>query len=243
MAILNPLSWQNENNLSNYPLVNTTDYPNFISGANFIQFDNFVPILNYILIEETSLKLSITFDSETLNDIIFLKSKFLEGEISRLVRIYNADNSRYFGSITLSTDTINFWQNFIGRKLVYNSKFYKTVVKSIPKKDGVYTLDSLYGNILLTKPIEDKTIFYNAHKFNNLRSNLVFNAVTHHEINPSSSPALKQINLVKPVKNNITLSSNDLIKISPNTTGAGGLEISLVTGKPSKSFTIPTLIS
>lgn len=243
MAIFNPLSWQNENSLSNYPLDNTTDYPNFISDANFIQFDNFIPVLNYVLVEPNSLKLSITFDLGELNDVVFLKSKFLEGEISRFVRIYNEDNSRYLGSITLSQTTLDFWQNFIGRKLVYNSNFYKNTVKSIPKNHGVYTLDGLYGDIVITKPTTDNSIFYNTYKFDSLKSNLIFNAVTAYEITPTASQALKKINLVNPVKNNITLSSNDLIKIFPNTTGAGGLEISLVSGKPNKNFTIPTLIS
>lgn len=242
MSALNPLSWQNENNLANYPLDNFTDYPSFISDANFIQFDAFVPILKYVLVETSAIKLAIEFDSGIQENIIFNKDSFLEEDKSKFLRIYTSDNSRYLGSLSFGQETLNLWENFIGRKLIYNSSFNKTVVRSIPKNHGVYTFDGLYGAITITKTTADESIFYNTHKFNSLKSNLTFNAVTYHEINASSN-ALKKINLVKPVNNNITLSSNDLIKITPSTSSTGGLDISLVSGTPSKAFVIPTLIA
>lgn len=242
MSTLNPLSWQNENNLSNYPLDNFTDYPSFISDANFVQFDTFVPVLKYVLVETTSIKLAIEFDAGLQENITFYKSRFLEQEAFRFLRIYTPDNSRYLGTLSFGQETINLWESFIGRKLTYNASFNSATVKSIPKNHGVYTFDSLYGSVVITKTAADESVFYNTYKFNSLNSNLIFNAVTYHEVK-SSSNALKKINLVKPVNNNITLSSNDLIKITPSTSAVGGLDISLVSGTPSKAFVIPTLIA
>jgi hypothetical protein len=242
MSYLNPLSWQNENALSNYPLDNFTNYPNFIVDANFIQFDFFIPILKYVLVETTSIKLTVLFDYGLNQDITFNKAKFLQGDVYKFIRIYNDDNSRYLGTLTLDSSTLDFWENYIGRQLIYDAKFKTSTVKSIPKNHGVYTFDNTYGDIVITTPTEDKTIFYNTYKFNSLKSNLIFNAVTYHEIT-NNSQALKKINLVKPVDNNITLSSNDLIKITPSASTGENLEISLVTGKPDKTFIIPTLIS
>ena len=62
MAIYNPLSWQNENALSSYPFSEDIDVQDFIVDAKFVQFDNFLPILNYVLVERDRLNLTMTFD-------------------------------------------------------------------------------------------------------------------------------------------------------------------------------------
>ena len=233
MPIYNVLSWQNENSLSGFPFAEDQEIQDFIVDARFVQFDNFVPTLNYILIETTQITLSITFDHGTHDAIVFFKSDYLAGESSRSVKISMA--GRCLGSITFGPGAATLWTDYIGRKLNWKASFLPEVVRSIPSKDAVYTLDSFYGNVTLGRTSADKAIFYNSAL--NLNA-IVFNAVGGHSVEREKQ-GLRQINLVKPKDNNINLASNDIIKISPVNTGS--LQISLVSGSSGKSFTLPTM--
>lgn len=231
MATYNTLNWRNENGMSAFPLAVDIEPLDVIVDARFIQFDNFIPVLEYVMVEASSLRLAITFDAGLRDDITYTP---VSGD-TKSVRIYTASGDRYLGSVSFGGGTETLWRDYVGRKLTYRQPFLREVVRSIPSRDAVYTLDSLYGDVTLARGGEDSSIFYNASA---PRNALVFNAVAGHKIT-SPLKGLKQINLVKPLNNNINLAANDVIKVESR--NAASLELSLVTGSTSKSFIIPTL--
>jgi hypothetical protein len=235
MAIYNPLNWQNENALSSYPLTEAVDFQDFIVDAKFVQFDNFVPVLNYVQVNSTNIVFTITFDSGQLTTPPFLKSVYALGPAYRSLQVYTASGDRYLGSITLGPGAAALWESSVGRKLTFNLPFAAQTVRSIPSADAVYTLDSNYGDITLGRATADKTIFYNT-----APHTVVFNAVTHHTIDDTSVlNGLRKINLVAPVNNNINLASNDIIKVAA--VNGASLTISLNSGAASGNSLIPSL--
>jgi hypothetical protein len=239
MAIYNPLSWQNENALSNYPFAELQDIQDLLVDAKFVQFDSFIPVLNQITVNNDTVVLSITFDYGTNSNITLLKSTYLRGAAYRSVRIYNDDNSRYVGLLVFGAGVETLWNGYVGRKLKYSSTFLSETVRSIPSKDAVYKLDGNYGNLELSRTATDTTIFYNT----SLELNsITFNAVGGHAVPEGKvKEGLRKINLVPPLHNNINLASNDVIKIK--SFNATSLSIDLVSGSTAKSFLLPTLIA
>lgn len=242
MANYNPLNWQNENGLSSYPFDQDLDIQDFIVDARFVQFDNFTPKLNYINVDVTKIELSITFDYGENAALVFLKSKYDAGEAYRNIRIYQPGNNRYLGSVVFGQGALTLWQEYRGQRIVVNKPFAVETVRSIPSKDAVYLFDSSYGDVRLGRTELDRTIFYNVSEELN---SITFNAVGGHSVTEviaaGTSNSLKQINLVKPLHNNINLASNDVIKITP--VNASSLQISLVAGNKSSAFSIPSLIA
>jgi len=242
MATYNPLNWQNENALSSYPFDEDLEPQDFIVDAQFIQFDHFVPALNSCYIDNDKIVLSFTFDFGVLANVAFLKDQYDSGEAYRSVRLHQPINNRYLGTVVFGAGVQLLWQQSKGQRLSFNRKFSATTVRSIPFKDAVYLFDSMYGDISLGRASEDRAIFYNVSEDLN---SVTFNAVAGHSVNEDISAGLveglKQINLVKPLNNNINLASNDIIKITP--VNAAALDISLVVGNKTASFTLPTLIA
>lgn len=239
MSIFNTLSWQNENSLSSYPFEKDLDPQNYIVDAKFVQFDNFIPTLNYTTVDSDRITMSITFDLETIANIEYLRPAYQLNDASKVVRIFSQRNNRFLGSIVFGTGLQELWNLYIGRKLNHNIKFMPSVVRSIPLNDAVYTLDGSYGNVELTRTTGDTTIFYNTVNTLDERK-LVFNAVGGHSVS-GSKQGLRKINLVTPKDNNITLMSNDVVKVTALNNAF--LTIGLVSGEASSSFNIPTLNS
>ena len=108
----------------------------------------------------------------------------------------------------------------------------------------MYTLDNLYGEIEFSKFPGVSSVFYNTYiPLDEEFEAVVFNAVYGNSPTVSDPGVLRKINLVGPVNNNINLASNDVIKINTPEEDFSYLTIGLVSGKPDKSFSIPTLIS
>jgi len=246
MSTLNVLSWQNENGLTSYPFSFDIEPRDVIVDAKFIQFDNFVPVLESISVEPDKLIFTITLDYQQVEAVLY-KELYTIGEPYRSLRLYNTDKSRYLGVLTVGEGVETLWSNYAGRYMKYSASFLASTVRSIPSKDAVYLLDGSYGDVSLQRTSDDTTIFYNISEKTTLnpagRNSVTFNAVAGHAVpqNTERPNALKQINLVKPIKNNINLSSNDVIKISP--TYGTGLTVALVAGNVSSSFAVPSLNS
>lgn len=241
MAIFNPLSWQNENGLSGYPFNESLGTPDLIVDAKFVQFDNFVPVLNSVTVDSAKLILNITFDKLEL-PVEFNKSKYLLGDAYRCVRIYEPTTNRYLGTVVFGSGAEQLWEQAIGQVFKYNTPFSVYVVRSIPSKDAVYLFDSMYGDITLSKENSDKSIFYNvSEELNTITFNAVFGHSAPEPNTDSSAAILKKINLVPPTNNNINLASNDVIKINP--VNSAYLEISLLAGTKGSAFLIPSLIA
>ena len=241
MSVYYPLDWQNENSLTAYPFNSSLFVNNFIIDAKFIQFDQYIPTLNSVVIDVDKIILSMTFDFGEINNLIYKKTNYLSGPTEKNLRIYTPDNSRYLGVLVFGEGLLELWNYSVGKKYQINSFFLSSTVIGIPKQAGVYSLDDLYGAINLSRQAQDSTIFYNTYISGSTESNAItFNAVAGHEITGDPG-VLRKINLVSPVNNNINLFSNDVIKVysTDNTT----LNIGLAAGETSKSFIIPTLIA
>ena len=234
MAKYNILNWQNENSLSNFPLVSYIEFRDFLVDSSFVQFDNFIPILNTIAVDETNVTLTITFDYGVNSGIVLSKQTFLQNPNSAHIRLYTPTNDRYLGVISFGPGTLDLFKTHIGRILTLDMQFSPDAVRSIPLQDAVYTFDGIYGDLVLGRGATDDSIFYN---ISTAKNTIVFNAVKYHEITPSNQKqGLRKINLVPPLENNINLSSNEVIRVTPDSSNS--LRISLVSGSPSNAFQI-----
>lgn len=243
MSYYNPLSWQNENALSNYPLEESFEVSEFIVDASFVQFNGFIPILNYVVVDVDSISFSITFDYGTHTTAKFYKSSYLNGDSARYIKIYQPVTDRYLGTLTLGIGAGALWDFHVSRKILSGKSFLPQTVRSIRSTDAVYLLDGMYGDIELTRTIADSSIFYNIYEPQALDFKVItFNAVDGHAPKYLDPGVLRKINLVGPSDNNINLASNDVIKITPSE-DLSYLSIGLVSGSPVKSFSVPTLIS
>jgi hypothetical protein len=229
MATYNTLEWQNENQLNSFPFSSDIAVPDFIIDAKFIQFDNYVPVLNYLYVDNNSIKINITYDEGSL-DVLYIRYSG-----ANHLRIYTPDGHRYIGVLTIGTGVNKLWQAFIGQKLTYNISFASDTVRSIPSSAGVFTFDRNFGEVSLARGLSDKTIFYN---INTTLNSITLNAVTGHEA-VGNAKGLRKLNLVEPLNNNITILSNDIIKFKQNF--EAGLDVSLISGSTQKSFSLPTL--
>lgn len=241
------LSWQDEHALTSFPLAEPFELENFLVDASFIQFDGFVPRLKKIKVFSEHLEITILFDAGEVT------ATYLKSSSSLCLRFYE-NSARFLGSLTFGPGLQIMWANYMGQQLERDLPFYNYLVKSIPLKDAVYTLDSLYGDVEFTSVMDSstvvvqsnslnssvytgKTIFYNTDKPS---ENLTFNAVKNHGIYNAADnlKPLKKINLVKPIDNNVYLSSNDVIKF--NSFNNKRLNITLV-GEASDVSMVPTL--
>ena len=239
MAKLNPLDWQNENSLSNYPFTEKQDIQDFIVDASFIQFDNYTPILNSVVVADDRLRISMTFDYGTDETIVFMRSAYNQGEQYRQLRIYTPDKDRYLGVLVFGEALADLWQKALGATLKFKGSFLPELSKSIPSNAAVYSFDGNYGDVTLGRASTDSAIFYNTSLSLNA---ITCNAVQNHAVPENSvKEGLRKINLVPPLNNNINLVSNDVVKIKAF--NGASLTIELVSGASSSSFVIPTLIS
>jgi hypothetical protein len=148
-----------------------------------------------------------------------------------------ASNGRYLGCLTFGPGLEELWRSYVGRLLTLEQTFLPSTVRSVPLQDGVYLLDSNYGDVNLSRAADDETIFYNVSVENN---SVTFNAVTGHAVADTAAPeGLRKINMVSPSSNNINLGSNEIIKITPF--NAASLRVDLVSGAVSQQFFIPSL--
>jgi len=229
MATFTTLAWQNENLLRNYPFSSDTGLSGVIVDASFIQFDGFIPKLRYLALYDDSADVCITFD--TGDQIVTASAE------DKYVTFY--DGTRYLGRVVFGGSKQQLFNEYQGRQLPVNAAFVPTLVKSIPSGDAVYTFDGLFGNVLLSRTVDDTCVFYNV---NTELNSITFNAVSNHRYDASRAVnALKQINLVKPVKNNIFIADNDVVKVI-NTSNAG-LMLSLVGGTTPTTNLLPTTLA
>lgn len=215
------LDWENQNAVSAYPFTQDAPFNNVVVDASFQQFDNFIPTFNYILVSSTFITVNVTYDTGT-NNFVLQQSDYASG--INFIRLF--DGTRYIGRITFQDGVNSLWNTYVGQKIVFNLSFVATTVKSISSACGVFSISKLHGNVSFTKGSSDNNIFFNS------GSNFItFNAVGNNQL-PSSPTikALKLLNLMAPINNNVFISSSDVIQI--NGDGIGSLNISLVGSQP-----------
>ncbi len=206
--------WQNENEKSSYPFSDTADvlrYPNLLGvfvDANFIQFSGYIPVLQSIEISAAEVVLDILCDSGAYV-FTHTKADFISGK--KYIRLM-VGSDRYIGKLVFGTGFLDLFDNFLGRKLILNFPFSSATVVNIPKKDGLYSLNGLYGTVALTTTND---LFINVDG-----DNVTWNAAGILDNVPLDGIPLKQINLTPPDEvGNITLSGSKYIKVNGNIDG------------------------
>ena len=225
MAEYTTLGWQNENGLTNYPFFAPFQINDLLVDASFIQFDNFIPVFTSLLVGEDFMEFTISFDNGEVT-ARYQKTDFYSG--IKNLRMYDSGGDRYLGCLTIGEGANTAWGSYVGEQLNTTLPFIPTTVRSIPLNDAVYRLDNSYGSLVLgaNQDTADSfteiggivyqtsagvnTIFYNT---STSPASITFNAVANAVV-PTNSKIhpLKQINLTKPLNNNITLSGNDIVK-------------------------------
>lgn len=225
------LEWLNEHALTDYPLTKYVGIHDFLLDANFVQFDGFVPVLKQCTVLKDQLDLLIQFDEET-KKVSIAKQGFIP-ETS----IEITSNSRYLGCIVLGPGLFTLFDKDIGTVFNWNIPFSSSTVVAVNKEAGVYSIDSLFGNVSFdTGTGIARTIFYGILTENN-SSTVIWNAVSLPDSVFSDIVPLKTLNGVHPVKNAVTIKGSELIKITPSlNTLTFGLSTEGTNVIPSRSY-------
>lgn len=221
MATIFDLEWENQNGVSSYPFLIDAPLNNIVVDASFIQFENFIPILNYVQVSAASLTFNIIYDTG-ISNFTLTQSDYNSG--LNFIRLFAS--TRYIGRLVFGPGVNTLWNNYVGQQINFNLPFVSTTVRGISNTCGVFSISGLYGGIEFTRTTLDENIF-----FNTASNNVTFNAVANNQF-PTTPPAqaLKLLNLLAPVDNNIFLSSSDVVQISGNSTGS--IAVSLVGSNP-----------
>jgi hypothetical protein len=199
-------SWLTETSLSSYPLLRSFGYDGFIVDAQFIQYDSFRPLLNYIQVIDNTVRISITFDQYPL---IFTVSYADLTNPAFILRMLH--NDRYLGKLIFGyAHGVDKLFNAVGNNttIKVGQRFLANTVKSIPSKCGVYAINGLYGDIAVNS---DQNINYQTTDLSGNAHNIVFNAVAV----PSalSTLYLKTLNNTAPVNNSVFIKNSEIVKV------------------------------
>lgn len=207
------LSWTNETSLTPYPLAKSFGYDNFLVDANFVQFDNFIPVLKGIQLVNGYLNITILFDLGAVTTSVAVA----DAQQYRFTqKIFSAD--RYMGKLIFGPDTNLLVDSNIANltTLQLNIPFLSHLVRGIPSKAGVFSVDSKFGALAFTSHSE---IWYDTSG-----NNVTFNAVA--GIDYNVTPYLKTLNTITPTHNGVYIEDNQVLKI--RSTGTATLEASIV---------------
>lgn len=209
------LPWNNENSLTPFPLVASFGYDSFLTDANFIQFDNFVPTLVSIKLSDAYIDLTLNLD-DGLKTFSFLSTDISTPGTWRAIALGN----RYIGTLVFGAGVAKVLASKGNQTTIpVNKSFLPHLVKSIPTKAGVYSIDSKYGELTLSS---DDYISYDV-----TGNNVTFKAISlPPEVNDNY---LKTLNLVGPENNSVFIKNTDIIKV---TGGASVVTVSLVGNAP-----------
>jgi len=207
------ISWTNETSLSPYPLASSFGYDNVLVDANFVQFDNFVPVLNSIELVDTNLELVITFDIGPVTISVPI-SNLSEYRYSHRITYDN----RFLGQLVFGEDVFTILDNTLGNLNIKNIgiPFLPLTVRSIPSTAGVYSLAGKYGPVVMDSEPE---IWFDVNS-----NDVTFNAVA--GIDYSDTKYLKTLNSVHPVTNGVYIRDNLVIKV--RSLGSSTIEVTLV---------------
>lgn len=217
------LPWWNENALTPYPLTSSFGYNGFLVDASFVQFDNFIPTLNSLTVDDTKIVLTLTIDVGSIDVEVDTSSLATQGYTKKIY-----DNSRYVGSLVFGINAYSLANNDIANQTLkdINIKFLSVLVKSIPSDAGVYSIQNKFGSVVLDN--SDGVITYVLSD-----NEVTINAISYPPIKTTNF--LKTINGVSPQDNNLYLLDNEIIKYK--TSGTSELEILLV-GSPTEGTII-----
>jgi hypothetical protein len=198
MPQFNILTWNSETSVSPYPLEKSIGVDNLIIDANFVQFDDFVPILKNVSVSNDTFLITIQFD-QVLKTISIEKSLLTGAAYTVVIR----DGVRYLGKLVLGPEAANIYQDLVNKTLVQNVRFLSIVVRSIPSNAGVYSIAKLFGDLEF---VATDNVSYAVDG-----QDVTIDAIS---IPAEISSYLKTINSIGPVNNNIALKDSETVKIS-----------------------------
>jgi hypothetical protein len=200
------LSWLNEASLTPYPLQHGFGCDGFLLDANFVQFDNFVPILTSLSLNELNLSINLQIDVGAI--ALSIPVGELTGSV--LMKTLYDSSGRYVGCLTFGYDILGPFDRQSVQTVDVNIPFLPHLVKSIPLKAGVYAIDGVYGPVIIHK---DDNIFFD---FIGLNNEIVFNAIAVPQA--TAIPYLKTLNSIEPMNNSVYMQDTEILKItSPST--------------------------
>jgi len=214
MAITGILSWENETALNAYPLSKEFGLNSFLVDANFVQFDNFVPVLQSITLLDQNLVISLLTDVGTIK-LTVATSEFVGTSLTK--RIFDS-TGRCIGTLVFGANALSLFENENTLSLDINIPFLSFLAKSIPSNCGVYSVAGKFGALSLTG---DKNLWFTSITG---RNGIVFNAAALGAI--SALPYLKTLNGIAPINNNVYMQETDLLKIA--TAGTATVQFSLI---------------
>lgn len=193
MSVIGKIGWQNEHALSAYPLTQNFPVQNFFLDASFIQFNGFIPKLISVT-AGAEIKINLLTDVGLVSTVVPID--FIPGKALRI-----SVGDRYIGKITLGS-------GYVKNDVIYNTplSFCSTTVKSIPLTAGVYSIAGASGDLLFST---DQNMFFVIDG-----QIITWNAVGL-DVSPLNITALKTLNSVAPINNNIEILASDVITITP----------------------------
>jgi len=210
------LDWLNENSKGDYPMSKDIGIKGVIVDASFIQFDDFVPVLKTIKVQETEITFTIQFDKATTT-VTVTKSEYTFGIVKKVTLTGN----RYVGSLTFGNGIATLFADYLNKTVTVNAAFSPITVCSILSTSGVYSIETFNDVVVIdTDDSGVATLFFTING-NTVKWNAVgLPAEPEVAINP-----LKTINGAAAKNNALTLKDSTLIKFTPN---FGALVVSLV---------------
>lgn len=222
---LNVYSWTSETSLTPHPLTKSFGYDSLLLDANFVQFDNFVPVLKTIKLNDDKLEITIQFDLLLKTITPLITDIDSSGDY---VKIY--DGSRYLGTLVFGLGVTRFLAS-VGDQttLTINTPFLAHLVKSIPSTCGVYSINEEFGPLSFTS---DANINYIVSG-----QDIEFNAIAYPAA--SADNYLKTLNSVAPTDNSVFIKSTEIIKVRGQ---SSTVEVSLVGNSLSDLFKANSII-
>lgn len=204
------LEWQNEHALTDYPLSSYTGFNDFIVDAAFIQFDNFIPVLQKVVVTSSEITVYILFDCGVKTCSI-TKDYF-----DTCYKFYDKD--RYLGFVVFGRGIYSLFDTAVGKEFVWNIPFAASTVTIVNSKAGVFSLEGLTGDILVHtgETSITRSIFFEISRELN---EITWNAVALKAFPDEDIIALKTINNVPAVNNEIFLKGSDIIRFVPFESG------------------------
>lgn len=135
--------WRDIARNSTYPFEESCGVPALFLDATFIQFDGFIPKLNKVTVNSSSVQFSFQLDTGE-----YIHSQPESGCVEGAVIVLRSESSdRYHGQIVLGPGIIYALNNLKGVVLEPDLEFSALTVRAIPRTSGLFAIDQAYNDI------------------------------------------------------------------------------------------------
>lgn len=146
--------WQDDE--SDYPLRGAGSLAGIFCDANFVTFNNFIPVLTNVSLIDSNLSLAIQFD-DAVQTFTTPITNAIQGNVLRL-----RTSSRSYGCVVFGRLIADVVTGLLGTNITTNISFESITVRTINKSNGLYSLNGLSGNVNI---VLDTNMQYNGSAF------------------------------------------------------------------------------